>query len=987
MSTFSTQIIVSAQDQASGVLNSIASKFQAVAKSIDSNARAIARSTQVAAVAATTAAVQSIAAPLQNFGRDLLRNEVEWSRVQNRIAIATENARELEHRSGMRSEAVQAARHAANVRRQTESLALIQKVAKDMIYNATQVGEAFADLNFAGVPEAAARAILPLVALYGQAADLTMPEAGTSLPRMVGGAFGRGAIQDAGRIADLGRFTSSTVVAAANVSGANVKELDAAVRVAAPIVMGPERRRLEREAEANPALADAAARLADVEAKLKQRFTLMTAQLATMIQAGAQGSEAGRSLAATTTRLGALPEKASRVLRTAGVDTMQFQTMAPDSAQRIVGHLERNLPNVSAVARQQVAAIYQNETLTAAQRFQEANRAIATRGGINGAPLAVQDTIKAARVLREGHDATVAATDVNGIIAELERRGVNPGTFKQAIGTYHAPRIGNLEGPEVERIRRETEERASRNGFLESISEQTMAGLRGAWERLTGAIDSAKKAVWSTFGEGFISLVKSAESAIESVTDKLTARNTDGSYVNQGLRDIVKWSAIAAGSLLVLTPILVTIGIAGLGLLAIGKTFTAIAATAAAVVKGVGLIAGALMSIPVAIGAIVAAAAGWAIWSDLGGSLAPFLSAVQHVKDALASLWETGKAALSGDWSKAGELAMSALRSIGGALWSLGESLGKAALGALAAAWEGIQGWGRDVWQSMHNLGRNVYADAVAWGRDIAKGIQDGFDGAVSGIRTAFGNLWTSFDAAVIQPIRNAWSELMGWLARQIDRALAPLNAARKALGYEPISVTQPDQPAAPALPQTPAVSVPQVPMSPVISMPQAPSVPLSHNIAPTMPTPDVSPLTGAAKAVEGATRDAAGPAGTLAEQAGKIAGQAAAAASNLDAISRSLSSLSSLRVSAPQISTPQAPAAPAAPAATPGQQGQAVQPFRSFADQGIDGRPGRVAVSGNVGVDVRVRAEPGSQARTIAQTSGEVRSKIDAGFNDAAWA
>jgi len=982
MATFSTQIVVSAIDQASGVLSGIAAKFQNVANSINQNARSIARSAQVAAVAATTAAVQSVAAPLQNFGRDLLRNEIEWSRVQNRTAIATENARELENRSGMRSEAVQAARHAANVRRQTESLALIQKVAKETIYNATQVGEAFAEMNLAGVPEASARAMLPLVAQYGQAADMTMQEAGTSMPRLVRGSFGNQAIADAGRMADLGRFTATAVVAAANVSGANVRQLDEATRTAAPLIMGPERRRLEREAESNAGLRTAAERLNYVETELKKRFINMTAQLATMVQAGHAGSEAGRALAATETRLGALPEKASRVLRTAGLDTMDYQTMAPDSGQRVAGHLERNLPNVSAVARRQIAEVYQNETLTASQRFTEASRILSTRGGANGAALSVQDSLKAVRVLREGHDATVAATDVNGITRELERRGVNPAVFKQAVGQYHAPKIGNMEGAEVDRIRDQTAERVGRNNYLESISEQTMAGLRGAWERLTGAVDAAKKAVWSTFGEGFISLVKSAESAIESVTDKLTARNKDtGEFVNPGLRSIVKWSAIAAGALLVLTPILVTIGIAGLGLLAIGKTFAAIAATAAAVVKGVGAIAAVFLSIPAAIAAVVAAAAGFAIFRDLGGSLAPFMSAVQHVKDALASLWGAMQAVMAGDWTKAGELAMGALRSIGSALWSLGESLGRAALGALSSAWAGIQSWASEVAGRATNLAKNMESDFRAWtdrtGKAIGDSISAAFDSAVSTVSGAFGKLAQAFNDNVVEPIKTAWQSVLDSISGAIDRLVGRITGAIESLRSRLPSwaggTAGEAQPAAPALPQPPAVSVPQVP--------------LSYNVAPTMPTPDVSALTGAAKAVEGASRDAATPAGTLAENAGKIAAQAAAAASNLDAVSRSLSSLSNMRITLPQISAPQAPAAPAAtPAPTPGQQG-VVQPFRSFAEQGVEGRPGRVAVSGNVGVDVRVRAEPGSQARTIAQTRGDIRSKIDAGLNDAAFA
>lgn len=988
MATFQTSIVVTAQDQASGILSGIAGNFARVAGSIDASARRIARSTQVAAVQAAHAAAQQIAAPARSAGRAIFEASLEYSKMTNDMAVATSNARDLQERAGMRSEAAIMAQREANMRRLQTSLGHINDVARQTTFNVSEVGKAFNQLNLQGLSEDAARAILPAAAMYAQAAKLSAPEGADSLLRMTAGAYGRPAIQDAARAADLSRHTGNMLVATADVSGADVRQLDQAMRVALPAVIGPLRREWEREAQSR--FTDPTERLRYVENKIMERARSLMADAATMIQAGAEGGQAGRALASTESRVGAMTPRGRRFLEANGIDIREFQTLGENAGSAIAAGIARQLPNVPQATRDRVAAIYNQPGISAAAAQDQAIRELAERGGANGGRMTTRDFTTAQRIAREQHDAVVRQVDVQGLYNRLEQKGVNAATTRAALGQHYGPQISSIEQAESTRIREAARARMAAADVIAEKNRQLMADLAGAWARLTESMTGAKIAVGDVFKPAVIAGFKRAEEILDSITSKLNARKADGTWENPGLRDTVKYLGYAAAAAVALVPVLVTIGTAALGIWAVSKAFAAVAATVAAVVKGVGVLVGIFASIPVAIAAVTAALAGWAIFNDLGGSLAPFLSAVQHVKDALASLWEAGKAALSGDWSKAGELAMSALRSIGSGLLSLGESLGKAAMGALSAAWDNAKVWWGGVGQWIADKAKSMESAFDGWmqraGTAIGDAVSGAFDSAVTTASAAFGRLAQAFNANVVEPIKTAWQSALDWINGAIDRMVARVGAAitslRERLPSWAGGIT-PQAPAAP-VPQGPAV---QVPLSfnaapPAVSVPQ---VPLSQNIAPTIPAPDVSPITGAAKAVEGATRDAAGPAGTLAENAAKIAGQAASAASNLDAVGRSLSSLSNLRVSVPTLPQTPAAAAPAAPAA-PAQQG-AVQPFRSFADQGIDGRPGRVTVAGNVGVDVRVRAEPGSQARTIAQTSGEVRSKIDAGYNDAAWA
>lgn len=961
MATLSTVITVSAVDQASGVLNGIAGRFQSLARDIDSNARAIARSTQIAAVQAVSNAVQTVAAPVQNFARQLLSTEAEWSKAMNRVAVATENQRDLEARAGMQSEAAQTARHQANLRRLAETEARIKEVAQRSVFKAAETASAFSDMVFGGISENVARAMLPLAAQFAQAAEMPIQQAAASLPRLVRGTFGSAAVNDPERAAGLSRFTATAAVAAANASGASVRDIEEGLRLAAPTILGAERRQLEREAARRDDLSPAQ-RVAWVEEGLKRAFVNLSAQIAAGVQNGHGGSEVGRGLASTNARLGALPPKAQRMLESNNLNPMDYLVLAPNAGERMGVNLRRVLPNVPTQTMDEVAAIYADQTRTATQRFQAANEALAQRGGAGRTAMGTQDALKAASVLREQQAAIAERVETNRMIRDLEARGVNAATLKEAFGAYHAPKIAGMEGAEVERIRRETQGRVDQPGYLESQEAQRMAGLYGALEKLTGALDSAKRAFFATFGPELIDLMGRAEAALESFSNTLNARHPDGSYVNQELRNLVRNVAIAGGALVALAPVLATVGAAGLGAWALGKAFAAVAATVATVVKVAGVIAGVFASIPVAIGAAVAALAGFAIFKDLGGSLAPFLTAVEHVKAAFASLWEAAKAALSGDWSKAGDLAMSALRSIGAGLWSLGESLGKAALGALQAAGAGIASWASETWQRAVNLGKNLEADFDAAMQRLGANVLaasakvgETWDSVVSSIKGKASEIGAAIQSAIesaLSYVSGLWSafeaKVTGWIA--CLKARLP--------GFLGGTSAEGQSPAAPAVPRAP-------------ELPQG--------------------LGGVDWAepfrrMSGAASEADRPVTTVAASLRDVGGNAGAAAGQLEAVRTALGALS--RVPMPTMpAMPSSPATPAPAAATvqPINGTQSAGGFRSFDDMGVVPRAQRVEI-GAGSIDVRVRAERGTQAFTSAQTSGRIAAKLDAGLSDTAW-
>ncbi|QCK87447.1 hypothetical protein E8L99_17625 [Phreatobacter aquaticus] len=966
MATLSTIISVSAQDQASGVLNTLASNIQRLAGQTASATASMARNVATVAAVQASQAAQAVAAPIQNAARSMLNGEVTWQRAANRYAMATENLREAEARSwGATDRQIEARREqmvGANMRRHREALALAHQVARESGISAGQVLNGMADLAFAGMRDHVVRALMPGIAKYALAGDTDLQTAATATRQSVMAIGGEDALNNAQRATEIARRANTQTAAAANATAAKVQDIEMAMRSGGNAYVANARRAAIADADQRGLSGAERQRIID-EAVFKARREAV-ADAGQLIDRGFEPGQAGRAVGAMTNRLSAMTPQGRRAALDAGVNPLDYMTLPPNVGQKIMESVVRSLPQLPEATRRAAEAVWNDTTKSVRQRYDEANAIIAQRGGAGGTAMTVRDSLKAQRLAQEAVENNAVSVDIRRMYNELKARGMNEATMRRVFGAHYSPEIAELDPARSAAIAKQIEGAENNPLYLESLSNIMKTGLPAAVHALSAVFDEFQKKLFETFGPEVIAGISKLREMLTSVTDAISAKDGNGDFISPGLREVVKWASLAAAGLAVVAPIIAGIALAALGLKVVWGGLMAIAAGALAVVKFGAAIVGALMSIPVAIGAVVAAAAGLAIFNDLGGSLAPFMAAIEAAKAAWASLVEAGKAALSGDWSKAGELAMSALRSIGSGLWSLGESLGRAALGAVQAAGPAISSWASEVWQSMKQLGKNMEADfdaaVMRFGESVRSGVgatvewlTGAWDSAVASVSAKF----TALGDAIKSAIQGALDTVTGTFDRfmaRIDGWIASLRSRLPSfLGGTP------------AEPATPAV----------------PSVPQLQGPAGADWTEPFKRMGGAASEAERQVT----PVSTAIRDVGTNAGSAAG---QLDAVRNALSAIARMPVPAmPSMPAAPSPAAPAVPAVQPVNAGQSasVQGFRSFQEAGVEPRAQRVEI-GSGSIDVRVRAERGSEAFTSAQTSGRIAAKLDAGVNDSAW-